>query len=77
MRTNLNMMKKDDTKTICETCGGSGQISFFQGVSRFLLSTEDCPNCAGLGFLFSDDTERQLTEESRKQHSPKKRKIPS
>lgn len=35
----------------CPGCGGSGQISFFKGVSRFLLSCEECPECAGLGFL--------------------------
>jgi len=35
----------------CPSCGGSGQISFFLGVSRFLLSNEECPECAGLGFL--------------------------
>lgn len=40
-------------KKPCETCGGSGQISFFKGVSRFLLSIEECPECAGLGFIFS------------------------
>jgi len=34
----------------CPGCGGTGQISFFKGVSRFLLSCEECPECAGLGF---------------------------
>jgi ssDNA-binding Zn-finger/Zn-ribbon topoisomerase 1 len=37
-------------KQICQTCNGTGQISFFKGVSRFLLSCEECPECAGLGF---------------------------
>lgn len=36
---------------ICETCHGSGQVSYFKGVSRFLLSSEECPECAGLGFI--------------------------
>ena len=40
-------------KKICELCGGTGHISYFKGVSRFLLSTEDCPECAGLGFISS------------------------
>jgi DnaJ-class molecular chaperone len=35
----------------CPSCGGSGQISYFAGVSRFLLSFEECPGCAGLGYL--------------------------
>jgi len=37
-------------KQICLNCNGTGQISFFKGVSRFLLSCEECPECAGLGF---------------------------
>lgn len=36
---------------ICESCHGSGQVSCFKGVSRFLLSTEECPECGGLGFI--------------------------
>ncbi len=39
----------------CPTCGGSGQISFFQGESRFLLTSEECPACFGLGHLLPDD----------------------
>jgi len=39
----------------CPTCNGSGQVTFFQGVSRFLLTWEECPECAGLGYLVSDD----------------------
>jgi len=46
-------------KKTCEFCGGSGQINFFKGVSRFLLSTEECPECAGLGFSIDPDRERQ------------------
>jgi ssDNA-binding Zn-finger/Zn-ribbon topoisomerase 1 len=33
----------------CPGCGGTGQVSYFKGVSRFLLSCEECPECAGLG----------------------------
>ena len=40
-------------KKVCEFCSGSGQISYFKGVSRFLLSTEECPECAGLGYIFT------------------------
>ncbi len=43
-------MKKNRGKT-CQGCGGSGQISFFQGESRFLLTMEECPECFGTGML--------------------------
>ncbi|MDW7771355.1 MAG: hypothetical protein SCH71_00535 [Desulfobulbaceae bacterium] len=42
-------MKK--IKKTCPSCGGSGQICFFQGVSRFLLTMEECPECIGIGYL--------------------------
>jgi len=37
-------------KKTCATCGGTGQIGYFQGVSRFLLSWEECPRCGGTGY---------------------------
>jgi len=40
---------KGSEKNICQGCGGSGQISFFQGESRFLLTMEECPECFGTG----------------------------
>ena len=43
-------------KKTCEICNGSGQLSSFKGVSRFLLSWEECPQCAGLGYLITSDT---------------------
>lgn len=39
-------MKKKE----CEVCNGSGQVSFFKGESRFVVSWEDCPQCLGVGF---------------------------
>lgn len=33
----------------CATCGGTGQIGYFQGESRFLLTWEECPCCCGTG----------------------------
>ncbi len=41
-------------KQPCPACGGSGQISFFQGESRFLLTSEECPVCFGLGYLLPE-----------------------
>ncbi|MBU0945204.1 MAG: HU family DNA-binding protein [Proteobacteria bacterium] len=39
----------------CPGCSGSGQTSTFGGVSRFLLSYEECPECNGVGFLTQED----------------------
>ncbi|MDX1776662.1 MAG: hypothetical protein R3297_08770 [Desulfobulbales bacterium] len=53
-------MAHNDLNKICEICGGSGQVSFFKGVSRFLLSSEECEECAGTGFrLPSGEAERE------------------
>lgn len=41
-------------KKSCTACNGSGQVSYFKGVSRFLLTSEECPECAGLGFIPTD-----------------------
>ncbi len=49
----VNMSNKE-MKKACETCGGTGQISFFKGVSRFLLSTEECQECAGTGLQLDE-----------------------
>lgn len=38
-------------KNVCNTCGGSGEIGSFQGVSRFFITREECPACFGLGYL--------------------------
>lgn len=35
----------------CSACHGSGQTSSFLGVSRFLLTWEECPECGGLGVV--------------------------
>lgn len=42
-------------KKICQICNGSGQLSSFKGVSRFLLSWEECPECGGLGYIIPPD----------------------
>jgi len=42
-------------KKICDYCGGSGQVQFFAGVSRFFLSCEECPHCAGIGYELPPD----------------------
>ncbi len=53
-------------KKICIVCGGTGQIGYFKGVSRFLLSNEECEECAGTGIALE-------VAEDRKQSVPGKR----
>lgn len=45
--------KENVQKKSCEICEGSGQVCSFKGVSRFVLSWEDCPLCGGMGFTVS------------------------
>jgi DnaJ-class molecular chaperone len=45
--------KENVQKKSCEICEGSGQVCSFKGVSRFVLSWEDCPLCGGMGFIVS------------------------
>jgi DnaJ-class molecular chaperone len=58
-------------KKVCEVCGGMGQISFFKGVSRFLLSSEECETCAGTGYILEVAKDKVKKTASRKS---KKRK---
>jgi DnaJ-class molecular chaperone len=56
-------MAKKEKKKQCDVCSGTGQISYFKGVSRFLLSTDECKACGGTG----------LQLESNKNKSKKKK----
>lgn len=59
-------MEKSKAKdTVCSACGGSGQVSFFKGESRFLLSTEECPLCFGFGYPLDSQESRQGEAERR------------
>jgi len=44
-------MVERERKDLCPVCGGTGQFSYFKGVSRFLLSSEECEECAGTGYV--------------------------
>nr|WP_321467781.1 hypothetical protein [uncultured Desulfobulbus sp.] len=44
-----------EEKKVCPTCGGSGEIGFFQGESRFFITREECPACCGLGYVLDED----------------------
>ena len=43
------MSDRDQSLIPCPICDGTGEITQFNGVSRFLLSNDPCPNCLGLG----------------------------
>jgi DnaJ-class molecular chaperone len=46
-----------EKRTVCNTCGGSGEIGFFQGESRFFITREECPACCGFGYILEEQTE--------------------
>lgn len=64
------MVKKvtDKNREIpCEICGGSGQIGMFHGVSRFVITWEDCPDCSGTGLQNMDTSnEKNLQKADKK-----------
>ncbi|WP_457574645.1 hypothetical protein [Desulfolithobacter sp.] len=50
--------KEQEIRISCPACGGTGQVSFFQGESRFLLTTEECSLCLGLGYVLEENQEQ-------------------
>lgn len=46
---------QNETKQVCNTCGGSGEIGYFQGESRFVVTREECPACCGFGYVLKDE----------------------
>jgi Bacterial DNA-binding protein len=42
---------KQSQQPPCPGCNGTGQMTWFGGVSRFQFSYTDCPECNGVGFL--------------------------
>jgi len=59
-------------KKACEICGGSGQISYFKGVSRFLLSVEECDVCNGVGYTIVEDDKKEGKKKKKKIGTQKK-----
>jgi DnaJ-class molecular chaperone len=47
-------MAMSEPKKVCNTCGGSGEIGYFKGESRFFITREECPACVGLGYVLED-----------------------
>jgi DnaJ-class molecular chaperone len=43
-------------RSVCNECHGTGQRRYFKGESRFVLSQDECPACAGLGFVEEPET---------------------
>lgn len=59
--------KSQTEKSTCPFCGGTGQLGFFGGVSRFHMSWEECYECNGTGYLEnnpSDEKSEGTGEES-------------
>ncbi len=56
-------------QTPCEFCNGTGEIPSFKGVSRFLLSREECPACCGSGLESSvlDDRDQKPAQEEKEE----------
>ena len=46
-------------KNSCKTCGGTGQLGYFQGVSRFIITWEECADCLGSGIDAVTGPERE------------------
>lgn len=63
------MVEKAAGKRTCDCCGGSGQISFFRGVSRFVMDWDDCPDCLGTGYI--EVLEKDVREEESRGKSEK------
>ena len=52
-----------EAKQVCNTCGGSGEIGYFQGESRFFITREECPACFGLGYILEKEPDESSNPE--------------
>jgi DnaJ-class molecular chaperone len=57
-----------ENKQPCSACGGSGQLSSFNGESRFLLTVEECPLCCGTGLALEEEKKTRDVNEPRDGH---------
>ncbi|MCL2790748.1 MAG: hypothetical protein FWD79_08905 [Desulfobulbus sp.] len=46
----------NESKKVCNTCGGNGEIGYFQGESRFFITREECPACCGVGYVLDEES---------------------
>ena len=51
-------------RSVCNECHGTGQRRYFKGESRFVLSQDECPAFAGLGFVEVPDTNSRRRREA-------------
>ena len=64
-------------KKTCNECHGTGQICYFKGESRFVLSRDECPACCGLGFMETDGEDGDELREQDEDQASATRKTPS
>lgn len=50
----MTAQEQPPLRQVCNTCGGSGEIGYFQGESRFFITREECPACCGLGYVLEE-----------------------
>jgi len=55
----IRAMKKE-----CDICGGSGQVGHFGGVSRFIITWDECPECLGTGICGAGPESASVDEPS-------------
>lgn len=51
-------------KNPCDICGGSGQLGVFRGLSRFVITWEECPECFGTGLKMDNSDQSEPPSES-------------
>jgi len=61
-----------ENKTTCNTCGGSGEIGFFQGESRFFITREECPACCGFGYVLDEEPSGKAPDFSKEKNNETK-----
>ena len=61
-------------RMVCNTCGGSGEIGYFQGESRFFITREECPACCGVGYTAADEVPAESAETKSLQKTTSKKK---
>ena len=73
---NAPLMKQNEQPPPCPEYNGTGQITWFGGVSHFQFSHEGCPECNGFGFLIPAEENPIVTAEqtTRTGLSPEKAK---
>ncbi len=62
--------KKHPATEPCRCCGGSGQLGQFHGESRFVISWDECEECLGTGYIFSNTSDRETPSDANKTVPP-------